>query len=84
MDDLSEQIEGVAEHEDLKSSIIERFQKEALPKCRGYVLIWIDEEDVPWHVRWNLRPWQVRGAFQEVEARLDSIDVAMEIHGEEE
>jgi len=82
--DIPGELEELAEHYDSKNSVLDTFIKEDLPSCHGYVLIYVDKEERVGHVRWNMRPWKVRGAIDDVKAYLTANAVVGEIERGEE
>jgi len=82
MDDILDEIDELAEYCDDKDQIIQDFVKEDLPTCQGYVLAYIDDKGRVCHLRWAMRPWQVRGALADVIAYLDA-DKVVQVSGED-
>lgn len=81
-EDIESQIEECAQHCDDKTNVIKAFIDEDLSTCQGYVLIWVDKDDRVSHVRWNMRPWKVRGAINDVVSYLSAEATANAIEGE--
>jgi len=80
--DILDKIEEIAQSQDDRAQITSNFVKEHLPTCRAYAIVIVDEDDHVLHYRWNMAPWKLRGAFDDIRSDLSSIDVRVEMQDE--